>query len=477
MGFPTTGLVAWFMADVGVTKDGSNRVSNWADQSGNSRDAVQATAANKPLWMPGMVNGKPVLRFEGGDGSREDFLTFATYDPDGLGGMTIYLVSSCSKDIDVATPYVQRAAIFWDETDSWGTLHLTPLQKYVYLRFGTGVPSPPQTLPVKYTHPTSIGEEFRVYTSKMDGVDDFLYVNGIQVLSNAKPTGQDTIGDCENFGNIGRGWDDPSGGEPYTYFPGDIAEVLVYDSAHSDADRETVEGYLTRKYLIPSDGENGKGCSVHCIVSHWDMSTTDPQDIGWRKNGNHGTGTGLVVTTDIVPGIGGGMATEFDGTEYVVVLFDPSLDLNDHDFAIAFWLKPNALAQKYIINRDGEGTSRGWNVQLQADGTIQGRIVGVGATVDFASVGAVTVGEWTFVTVVWDRDGNGSVYLDAELSGVADISGAGDCCTDVDDLVFAGSVTPSGELNGTLDEIILMDAAPTRLQIKDLMNMTEQGRL
>ncbi len=45
------GCVLWLKADAGITMDGANRVSVWADQSGNSNDATQATGARQPLYV------------------------------------------------------------------------------------------------------------------------------------------------------------------------------------------------------------------------------------------------------------------------------------------------------------------------------------------------------------------------------------------------------------------------------------------
>lgn len=65
------GCVFWVRADLGVTKDGSNLVSSWANQSGASgRDATEAT--NKPLWVDALVNGRPAIRF---DGSNDKLVT------------------------------------------------------------------------------------------------------------------------------------------------------------------------------------------------------------------------------------------------------------------------------------------------------------------------------------------------------------------------------------------------------------------
>lgn len=43
------GCVLWLRADLGVTKDGSNKVSQWDDQSGNGHHAVQAAGGSQPV--------------------------------------------------------------------------------------------------------------------------------------------------------------------------------------------------------------------------------------------------------------------------------------------------------------------------------------------------------------------------------------------------------------------------------------------
>lgn len=56
-------LALWVRADLGVTKDGSDLVATWADQSGNGRDLTEAT--NKPLWVASLISGQPAIRFDG----------------------------------------------------------------------------------------------------------------------------------------------------------------------------------------------------------------------------------------------------------------------------------------------------------------------------------------------------------------------------------------------------------------------------
>ena len=232
---PTDSLKLWLKADAGVELSGS-KVTLWADQSGNGADAEQGNSANQPVLDDNAINGLPALSFDGVD----DFLTF-TLPINGLSGMTIFVVSAATQDIEIVFPHCQYAAIFWNETASWGTAHVTPLQGAVWIRFGTGQT---QTIPVVYRYDTPVGEDFTVVAAAMEGITDYLYVNGELVLTNEKPAGQDTIANQRDLGNIGRGYNDN------TYFPGMIAEVLVYTKTLSDTERQDVEKYLSDKYSI-----------------------------------------------------------------------------------------------------------------------------------------------------------------------------------------------------------------------------------
>ena len=65
------GLKVWLDAEKGfeALSDG-DPVTTWLDQSGNGNDLTQATADKKPTYKISIVNGKPVVRFDGID----DFL-------------------------------------------------------------------------------------------------------------------------------------------------------------------------------------------------------------------------------------------------------------------------------------------------------------------------------------------------------------------------------------------------------------------
>ncbi|MCI0538584.1 MAG: Ig-like domain-containing protein [Verrucomicrobiales bacterium] len=239
-GPPFAGLGLWLKADAGVTLNGSS-VSAWADQSGLGRNAEQANAANQPTLVSDDANGKPALRFDGAD----DFLTF-NFPVNDLQDMTVFLVSACSEDIDVGFPFVARGALFWNESSSWGTIVLSPFQSIVRWRFGIGESQDLAAL--AYPRPTPLLNEFSTTTLLREGSTtgtESLFINSELALAVTDKTAP--VAATRDQGNLGRGWNDDS------YFPGGIAEVLVYTRALSATEQSTVETYLKSKYFGPTD--------------------------------------------------------------------------------------------------------------------------------------------------------------------------------------------------------------------------------
>jgi hypothetical protein len=227
------GLELWFKADKGADPGRERRVGDWADSSGKGRNAEHSVPRCRPALA--RANGRPVVRFDGVD----DHLGFA-WGPDGLTGMTIFTVSSCSEDVDTGHHNVERAVIWWGQDDGWGNTLVAPHQKGIGTRFGTGQTG---NWP-KYTRPVPLGPGvLTITTSLHDGASatDHIYVDGVRVVSEA---GRRKV----LAGNLAKGF--LGKGEYDTYFPGDIAEVLVYSRALSAAERRGVEGYLGRKYRV-----------------------------------------------------------------------------------------------------------------------------------------------------------------------------------------------------------------------------------
>lgn len=62
-----SGLVLWLRADTIADRLDGDTVQTWKDESGQGNHMTQATAAKRPIYKTGIVNGKPVVRFDGAD--------------------------------------------------------------------------------------------------------------------------------------------------------------------------------------------------------------------------------------------------------------------------------------------------------------------------------------------------------------------------------------------------------------------------
>jgi len=226
---PAQGLALWLRADSGVTTTGG-AVSAWADQSGNRREAVQETAAKRPVLIPDAVRHRPALRFDGVD----DVLA-ATLPVEGLGGLTIAIVAANAKDYAGGATHGENAAIFWPETADWGWVYLSPFQSNVKFRFGT---TQPNNLPFHIRAAST--SAFTLSVAVKDGPVDSLYVQG--TLAERYAGKAPAIKGTQPLLHLGAGARD-------TGFPGDIAEVLIYNRALSNAERQRLERALIGKYF------------------------------------------------------------------------------------------------------------------------------------------------------------------------------------------------------------------------------------
>jgi hypothetical protein len=227
---PLNGLAVWLRADAGTVLNGPG-LSQWLDQSGNNRHATQSASASRPTLVNGVINGRPVVRFDGAS----DFLTF-NLPVNGLSTMSLLLVAANTQNQNGGESGGERAALFWNETAGWGTVFLTPFQSSLNSRFGTTQVENRND----YLRPLSVGSRFTLSTAVKNGPTDSLYVNGTQVLNTSGKL--PTIAACQSVANVGRGYDND------TFFAGDIAEILIYNRALTVAERQQAEQLLIDKY-------------------------------------------------------------------------------------------------------------------------------------------------------------------------------------------------------------------------------------
>lgn len=221
--FPTSdvlpvlsGLKLWLKADeITGTADGAP-LAHWNDSSGLGNHATQTQVAmpdQRPQYSSSAgPNGKALVRFDGTD----DFFNLTTAlntEP-----ITMFVVTKMADNGNNRGGWLGNATAFFgfsNDNDRY----------FAVDGAGAFFPSPaPQVFAtVTYLMSTAVGS------------DDKVYENGILK------------------GNVTGAWGgtvNAVGKLNGRYFWGDIAEMILYDSAISDAQRVQVEAYLNAKYGI-----------------------------------------------------------------------------------------------------------------------------------------------------------------------------------------------------------------------------------
>ena len=102
----TTNLFQHYRADLINVTESSSLVSQWNDLSGNSHDLTEST--NKPLWVAGLANGYPAIRFDGSN----DQLSVSLTGPNGAHIFLVWNQVSWTF-IDVAYNYPDDTGDFY----------------------------------------------------------------------------------------------------------------------------------------------------------------------------------------------------------------------------------------------------------------------------------------------------------------------------------------------------------------------------
>jgi hypothetical protein len=213
-----SGLQGWWEADAIVGLNDGDPVATWEDSHTSNHDLVQPTGAQKPTYKTSIQNGLPVVRFDGTD----DNIAIA-------------------NGILSAAPLSALAVVI--PSSVTGTARIWSSQRYGHGR--TGATALFTTFAVlDYTGPAS---SFAVGTPTIASLvfdasfDATFYKDGgsgTTVTHNADGSQAATSFAVGARANITE------------FFGGDIAELAVYNTALSDADREGVRAYLNAKWAV-----------------------------------------------------------------------------------------------------------------------------------------------------------------------------------------------------------------------------------
>ena len=217
-----SGLVGWWdfsdastlYTDAGTTlvsADG-DAIYQANDKSGNAKHAVQATAGSRPTYKLGIQNGRSVGRFDGND--------FLDSSSGALAQPTTMFFVGKTTDVTFHNTFIGSST-----NDVSFLLLLTSGYTWVYAGVGFG-------------GTTGFVNTFLTGSTVVNGATSQIWIDGVsQATGNA---GADTFANVR----IGSNFAAPAGFDVI----GDIAEVIIFNSALSAANHNTIGNYLAYKY-------------------------------------------------------------------------------------------------------------------------------------------------------------------------------------------------------------------------------------
>jgi hypothetical protein len=236
-------LVWQLVADsLNATLSDGQSVGSWTATFGPN--ATQATAASQPTFKSGVFTGHSAVRFDGVD----DFLT-SSFDPSALGQLSLFvmyrpnalstehqsIVNNHFPHPGPPGPGGLTAAIYTD--GSSGGVDSNTL-------FQTGSNGWPDEANFVAVGPVHVAGVPRLLSAVIGASMTELFADGSLIASSAAGP----ISGGQGFTTIGE-----DGGLPglQNFFHGDIAEIRIYDTPLSAAERQAVEGELFRTYVVP----------------------------------------------------------------------------------------------------------------------------------------------------------------------------------------------------------------------------------
>jgi hypothetical protein len=330
--------VLWLRADAGVFSDAgvtpavtTNDVRQWNDQSGNGKNAAQATVNQQPNYFTNVMNGFPVLRFDG-SGTSPDFVTSAGVTTGN--GAAVWVVAS----------YTSLAAATFNS----GLIHATVsgggqggaknIGMWVSgtnsVAWGRGIQTDGTSVNLSSTtgFVTSANTVY-VYNNIYDNT-----VGPPRVISQFV---NGNTSSSVNYDGTLASWTDvqigDQGGNSNAWF-GDIAEVIAYNTPLNTAQRLIIDNYLSAKYnttlLAAKDLYTGDNSGYDYEVAGIGMATatesqTDSKGSGFVRILNatdlqageyfiwgHDNGTAQATnTTDVPAGVNSRFARTWMVTE------------------------------------------------------------------------------------------------------------------------------------------------------------------
>jgi hypothetical protein len=215
---------AWYVAD-DISGTNGSLVTAWNDREGNA-NASNAPATGNTLVTSG-PNGHQSVLFSGGNTA--SLLIPTTFMAGETAGCYFGIVK---RRIETPTGAINAGAFLDGFTGSASSSQFTWTDSIIYDGFGS-------TVRKTVGNPTPALAAWRIYSVHSASSDWRAYLDGTQLFSTATNTVDFGSGKSKY---IGRSYANGN------YFDGEVAEIIICNSALTTADRQKVEGYGAWKY-------------------------------------------------------------------------------------------------------------------------------------------------------------------------------------------------------------------------------------
>jgi hypothetical protein len=359
----------------------TQNVRQWNDRSGNARNAVQATTAERPNYITGAVNGYPVLRYTAGNNDRMLSTGLSTANVASVFVLGRYtslaspnpgLLQGSPTGNGYSSDAAQKSIGMWVSSSSSRL-------------WGRGVQSDGTQRNISEVTTLSANTAY-VFNSMYTGSTVQQYVNN------------GVSGSVAYDGTL-RSWTDvcigcQAGTENWN---GDIAEVIMYNVAVNDAQRIIIANYLSAKY--------GHALAANEIYR---------EDDAGRGNYDHEVaGIGRINASNI--------HNDAQGSS-IVRISNPS-NLGNNEFM--FWGHDNGMLGAWGVGDLPSGVDgrleRTWRVsERNTTGTTSVNVGAVDMAFDLAGLGNV---DPDHLRLLVDTDQDGSFSDEVALDGAYNLSG------------------------------------------------------
>ncbi|MCC6400542.1 MAG: hypothetical protein IT227_07250 [Flavobacteriales bacterium] len=381
--------VIWLSADQGVYNNAGttfagngDNVRQWNDRSGNARHAGEANVANRPNLATAVLNGRPVVRFTAANNDRLISTGLTTADQASAWVVTRYtslpspnpgLLQGAASGNALAADAALKNLGMWvssSNTRPWGR----------------GIRSDGTMLEISQTTNTSAGT-FYILNNNYGASQIQQYINNSAAGSVA------TNGTLRSWTDLCVGMQAGSEG-----WNGDIAEVILFNTALNATQRLVVANYLAAKYGL--------------TLGTGDLYTQDNPGAG---NHDHDVaGIGRTSSSD--------MHTAARGSGHVLVSKAAHSGLQDNEFLL--WGHDGGALGTWGVGDLPSGVQGRWQrVWRVSEVNASGSSVNVGdvdMSFDLSDLGAVTA---SHLRLLVDTDNDGLFADETPISGAVNDGG------------------------------------------------------